>query len=351
MNNDDYVLSVENNDLVVYKKHNNQSIRYICKNCIDAKTKRTKRLCYAIKTKLDMSFKLTYISNPGIDMMDMIEISVQHPLYDDDRYILTDESLINDQLNHDEQIDVFAPNQENQKPLSYIYILELEQNKYYIGKTTKPMSRTGEHLIASIHDELAGTGLRGAGWTGMYPPIKVIRIMVSYDEFDEDLYTLRYMKEKGIDNVRGGSFCELNLNNDNVLTLGKMLAGAEDRCYFCGADDHYINDCPQRKVRRTVGKKKKQSVIKQKDVQKSRILKFYGAQQLMNNSSIEIEDKNKITDEGEHACKYCGKVLETKQKLMYHEKLVCKQSDMVQKSKKIDADVDAILEANKKYIK
>lgn len=348
MNSDDYVLSVENNDLVVYKKNDNQTIRYICKNCIDAKTKRTKRLCYAIKTKLNMSLKLTHTTTPGI------EINIQHPLYDDDQYILIDESKIdlvattdtNDQLNQDDP-NISLSNQENQIPLSYIYILELEQNKYYVGKTSKPMSRTGEHLIASIHHEI---GAQGAGWTGLYRPVRVLRVVVSYDEFDEDFYTLRYMKEKGIDNVRGGSFCELNLHNDNVMTLGKMLAGAGDKCYFCGGDDHYINDCPQRKVRRIAGKKKKQPVIKQKDVQKSRILKFYGAQQLMNNSSIEIEDKNK-KDEGEHICKYCGKILETKQKLLYHEKLVCKQSDMVQKSKKIDADVDAILEANKKYIK
>ena len=92
--------------------------------------------------------------------------------------------------------------------------------------------------------------------------------------------------------------------------------------------------------------------MRQKDVQKSRILKFYGAQQLMNNSSIEIEDKNKREDENQsYECKFCGKILESKPKLLYHEKLVCKQSDLVQKSKKIDANVDAILEANKKYIK
>src|SRR3989442_795002 len=81
---------------------------------------------------------------------------------------------------------------------------------------------------------------------------KIIRIIASYDEFDEDIHTLRYMKDKGIDNVRGGSFCELNLTNDNVSTIAKMLRGSEDKCYYCGHPDHFINECPQRKVRRNV---------------------------------------------------------------------------------------------------
>jgi hypothetical protein len=342
MNNDEYVLSVDDNDLIIYKKidaSENNVIKYVCKNCINLDTKRTKRLCYAIKNKDNMSFKIISFGNS-------IELTIQHPLYDDDVYILKD-SEISETIEID-QIE------EKETPLCYIYVLELEQNKLYVGKTQKPLSRIGDHLIASIHEDI--TGCSGAAWTTMYKPKRIFRVIASYDEFDEDLYTLRYMKEKGIDNVRGGSFCELNLTNDNVSTISKMISGSGDKCYFCGESDHYINNCPQRKVRRNNVRRKRQTFTDRKNIPKSRILKYYGATELIKNSSVEIEDKpNNLNKDDcnniEYFCSYCGKQLDSKQNLLYHEKVSCKQSDFVQKSKKIDSEIDAIFEANKKYIK
>ena len=75
-------------------------------------------------------------------------------------------------------------------PLFYIYVLELDDNKFYVGKSAKPFSRIGDHAITSI------TGGTGARWTQMYKPIRIIKMIKAYDEFDEDINTLKYMKKK-----------------------------------------------------------------------------------------------------------------------------------------------------------
>ena len=41
----------------------------------------------------------------------------------------------------------------------------------------------------------------------------------------------------GISNVRGGSFCEINLSRDNYSTLQRMIKGTDNKCYTCGKKD------------------------------------------------------------------------------------------------------------------
>lgn len=382
MDDSRFVLSVNKNDLILYAKIDEDSERrkYVCSECVKQGTKRTKRLVYALKNKANLTIKLK------IDDKDMnkIKLSVKHPLYDDDMYILHDDS-IQDEHSMDQLDDSDDQNQNNsepnedlkkqnekltnkdskdpdpedqdikKKPLCYIYILKLEEDKYYVGKSSKPLSRTGEHMVSSIHNDASCSG---SGWTALYKPEKILRVIVSYDEFDEDLYTFRYMKDYGIDNVRGGSFCELNLSHENITTLEKMLAGAGDKCYFCGAGDHYVAACPQKKIKR-IAKKRKQAVVKPKDIPKSRILKYLGTSKLMQNSDVKIENMEdgndttstkKVSDDYKYKCRFCGKAIETQEKLKTHENLMCKKSSIVQKGKKVEADVDAILEANKKYL-
>lgn len=116
-----------------------------------------------------------------------------------------------------------------------VYVLKLESNKFYVGKTNNdPEIRFSQHLSKE----------RSTEWTRIYKPIEIIQIYEDCDDFDEDKYTLMYMKIHGIDNVRGGSFCEINLPQENVNTIKKMIRGSCDKCFICGSDEHFAKKCP-----------------------------------------------------------------------------------------------------------
>ena len=83
----------------------------------------------------------------------------------------------------------------------WLYVLKLEQGKYYVGIT----SRTPE---ARFEDHVNGCG---AEWTKVYKPIKIVQTVdlgvTTYERTEayENKVTRRYIKEYGIDNVRGGN--------------------------------------------------------------------------------------------------------------------------------------------------
>ena len=337
MNDISYSISIEKNNLILIYKNENNMKKFVSKNSVDIKSKKTQRLAYAIKKLHNLSLKI--LSNS--DEEHKITLIVTHPLYDNDEYIMYEDGY---DISDDDMSENITKHN-NKKPLFYLYILELEQDKFYVGKSLKPLNRTGEHLASTL---LNDTSCAGAGWTRMYPPNKILDVIISYDEFDEDMTTLRYMKKYGIDNVRGGSFCELNLNRDAVTVLEKMLAGSEDKCYFCGSVEHYINSCPQKNTKRKT-KKYTQKKIKAKDIPKSRIAKYYGATKLLQNSNIDI--KNITKDESkEYKCKFCNKIMNSREKKAYHENLVCEKNVRVELNKKNESNIDAILRENEHFL-
>jgi hypothetical protein len=148
----------------------------------------------------------------------------------------------------------------------------------------------------------------------------------------------------------------LNLSRENIVTIEKMLACAEDKCYYCGANDHYINICPQKNKRRITQKHKKFNIninIKPKDIPKSKILKYYGATKLLQNSNLEpVKTEKTIKEKSQRfRCRYCNKFFNDSHKRNNHENVICILSDKVRHARVIEADADAILEANKKYLK
>ena len=110
-----------------------------------------------------------------------------------------------------------------------IYVLLLQQNKYYVGKTNHIINRITGHCTN-----------RGSLWTKIHKPIKILQIYDSNNVFDEDKYTIKYMKQYGIDNVRGGSFCQIELNEENTNTINRMINGSTDKCYKCGGNHFAI---------------------------------------------------------------------------------------------------------------
>lgn len=123
------------------------------------------------------------------------------------------------------------------KNMVYIYALQLQNNKYYVGKTDNPRFRLDAHFNSN-----------GSAWTKKYNPIRLIDLISECDEFDEDKITLRYMHLHGIDNVRGGSFCREILNESEVKCIDKMLKNAMNKCFNCNQTGHYAKDCKESKA-------------------------------------------------------------------------------------------------------
>jgi cellular nucleic acid-binding protein len=92
-----------------------------------------------------------------------------------------------------------------------VYILKLEQGKYYVGKTHNPQIT----LDSSSHSNI--------GWTTLYKPIKIIEIIPDCDNKEVDKYTRQYMSKYGIDNVRGGIFVSNELDQATVEHLRRTI--------------------------------------------------------------------------------------------------------------------------------
>lgn len=114
----------------------------------------------------------------------------------------------------------------------FIYILQLEQGKYYIGKTNNPQIRLDSHFQSN-----------GSEWTKKYKPINVLEIIPNCDDYDEDKYTIMYMDKYGINNVRGGSFTSIKLDESTHKHLNKMSNSVNNKCFNCGEEGHFANKC------------------------------------------------------------------------------------------------------------
>ena len=114
-----------------------------------------------------------------------------------------------------------------------IYVLQCEKNRYYIGKTDRPLQdRIEEHF-----------NKHGSEWTKKFKPLKVIEIKHNADDFDEDKYTKIYMEKYGIDKVRGGTYTQIHLPEYSYLALEKELCNASNLCFRCNRPGHFANTC------------------------------------------------------------------------------------------------------------
>ena len=114
----------------------------------------------------------------------------------------------------------------------WIYVLKLNRNKYYVGKTSNPKFRLKDHFREI-----------GSSWTRKYKPLQIQELIPDCDDYDEDKWTIKYMKKYGIDNVRGGSFNTLKLDETKKNVIQHMITSSDDRCYKCKKTGHFVSDC------------------------------------------------------------------------------------------------------------
>ena len=131
------------------------------------------------------------------------------------------------------------------KKQNYYYILELMDKKWYVGRTKNLDRRVKEHK----------TGI-GSQWTKLYPVISLHKYMVSNSNFEEDMIVKEYMSKYGVENVRGGTYSTVQLEENTKKIINKEIVHANNLCFKCGKSGHYIGNCVERK------KKEEEYVIK-----------------------------------------------------------------------------------------
>ena len=104
-----------------------------------------------------------------------------------------------------------------------IYVLKLKYNKYYVGKTTNPTYRLTDHFSEG-----------GSAWTKKYKPITVHELRPDCSDSDEQIITQEYMKKYGIENVRGGPWCQVSLPTETIKSIQHIIQANDDKCYKCG---------------------------------------------------------------------------------------------------------------------
>jgi len=114
-----------------------------------------------------------------------------------------------------------------------IYILKLNNNKYYIGKTNRNVKERYQEHLEGI----------GSFWTKKYEPLSIIKQIENSSPFDEDRYVKEYMAMYGIDNVRGGSYNQEELNSETIKFLRNELRTSNNECYKCGSTSHFVSEC------------------------------------------------------------------------------------------------------------
>lgn len=119
-------------------------------------------------------------------------------------------------------------------PSLTLYVLHLKGDKYYVGTTRNLRARLTQHF----------SGVGGALWTKIHEPIACIATtQQDVDFLLENMITKRYMKQFGIDNVRGGRYADPKLTPEQVKFINQELY---EGCYGCKTLAHSHTECPNR---------------------------------------------------------------------------------------------------------
>jgi len=114
-----------------------------------------------------------------------------------------------------------------------LYVLQLENNKWYVGKTSDVAKRFKEHQSG-----------KGSAWTTVNKPLFIVESRPLKDAYDETNTTKELMKKYGIDNVRGGAHVQVSLPDHVEKTLSHEIRDASGKCFNCGLGGHFAGECP-----------------------------------------------------------------------------------------------------------
>ena len=120
----------------------------------------------------------------------------------------------------------------------WIYVIECEHDCVYVGRTHKnPQERFEEHRNG-----------QGALWTRLHKPLKFLvdprpARAKKHVGLEEDFETKIWMKHKGVRYVRGGSYVQAQLSEEQNRSLERELFHNAEACLRCGHMGHYSSAC------------------------------------------------------------------------------------------------------------
>lgn len=198
--------------------------------------------------------------------------------------------------------------------MEQLYVLQLENGKYYVGKSKDAMKRFEEHKSGS-----------GSSWTSKYKPVRMIEVRDLKDHHDENNVTKDLMKKHGINNVRGGSYTQVNLSDDVESVLQKEMLGNADVCYKCNLAGHFANQCPITVRRMHVPSKKQEEVEWGCS---------YCERSFTSEFGCNVHEKScKKAQIVMYECDYCDRTFDTQYGCMVHERS-CKKTEVVYEAPK-----------------
>lgn len=128
----------------------------------------------------------------------------------------------------------------------YLYVLELENNFWYVGRSRNCEKRFLEHQQGS-----------GAKWTKLHKPIRMQCKLLELDLNHETRLPIQLMIMYGADRVRGGIYNRLHYN---IITLNKIMNSKiidfdkysqleetdTGKCFFCLRTNHRVQTCDEK---------------------------------------------------------------------------------------------------------
>jgi hypothetical protein len=131
---------------------------------------------------------------------------------------------------------------------SGIYVLKLDSDRYYVGKSNDIESRVSHHFQSGA-----------SAWTRLHKPIERLEpINQNFGDVEslERAETLDRMWIHGIENVRGWQFTTRDLKEFDYEMIFRQLCERKDLCRQCGRQDHMADTCKHDTLAGWVGQEK-----------------------------------------------------------------------------------------------